>query len=177
MQNEIYSLVCQTDKVSLRPHEIVDGIKNSIRKYINVHYEGKVLPSGVYIIKVIDINYDCIKHGLINEINAVVLYEIEYSAFVFEPVVGKSFNITVKKCNDIGIWGYPTLCDENTCIECISSSDMFKDYEYREFENEKDNGYYCGNNVVKVGSVVSFKILNRQIEHNKIIIFGVVNKI
>jgi DNA-directed RNA polymerase subunit E'/Rpb7 len=173
----VYSLVCLSDKVSLKPSEMANGIRNSVRKYLIDNFEGKVTPSELYIIKIIDINNNCIKNGLINEINGATVYEVEYSAFVFNAIVGASFDITVTKCNDLGIWGFPTICENNNskvCIECISSCDLIKDYVF-------SNGKYidADNNsitsIIEVGSKVNFTILNKQVEHSKIVIFGEVN--
>jgi DNA-directed RNA polymerase subunit E'/Rpb7 len=153
----VYSLVLQTDKVSIKPHEIVGTIKNSVKRYLVDNFENKILSSGLYIIKIIDIDTSCINHGSINELNGSVTYSVKYSAYVFDPLIGSTFEIVVTKSNDLGIWGYPKLCPNNGIIECISSTSSKKD------------------KMIAVGDIIRLKILNRQIEFNKIMIFGLVD--
>lgn len=188
----VYSVISQTDKISIKPHEIITNIKKSVKKYLITNYENKITQSGVYVLKIIDINTECIKNGLINDLNGDVVYEVEYSAYIFDPIIGSSFEIVVTKCNEIGIWGYPKLCQSesaktylsesdrsivtktNGIIECISSNDVIVNRQYK-------NGSYIGsgsssvpNNDITIGSVVKLKVLNRQIEHNRMVIIGTI---
>lgn len=181
MSVSVYSVISQIDKISIKPHEIVSNIKKSVKKYLIDNYENKITQSGVYVLKIIDINTECIKNGLINDLNGDVVYEVEYSAYIFDPIIGASFEIVITKCNEIGIWGYPKLCSKTgiQCpIECISSNDIIVNREYK-------NGSYVATYVastnvsdpisdITVGSIVRLKVLNRQIEHNRMVIIGTV---
>ncbi len=162
----VYSLVLQTDNVSIKPHEIVGTIKNSVKRYLVDNFENKILSSGLYIIKIVDIDTSCIKNGTINELNGSVTYSVKYSAYVFDPVIGSTFDIIITKSNDLGIWGYPKLCPNNGIIECISSTNI-NNTVVSDFNRVNKTG-------TDVSKIVKMKILNRQIEFNKIMIFGMI---
>jgi DNA-directed RNA polymerase subunit E'/Rpb7 len=174
-----YSLDIITEKVSLKSYDLreTNNINTLVKNYVLSKFESSVSPSGLYVIKVLDINKDQdSNNGLINDLTADIVYNIMFSAFVFNPVIGTTFDIRVTKCTEVGLWGIPIALDvvpsKSVSIECMSSPDLVGGRHYtsssQSYVNEK------GRSPIKVGSVVKFKVLNKQVEYRRMLIFGLV---
>jgi DNA-directed RNA polymerase subunit E'/Rpb7 len=169
----MYSIIKQNDKVSINPEDITNDISGYTKNSLIKKFEGSILSSGIYIVKIIDVNPQTIINGTINDLNGSIVYDIEYTAFIFDPNdTSSSFDVHVTKFNDIGIWGYPVICSEKSCVSCIASSDfiapayVFTENGYKHSVGRTDTA------LIKVGSIIKFKIINKQIENASITIFG-----
>lgn len=174
--DEIISIKCQDLDNNSR------NIRSLIHDYVIKVYEDSVSPDGFYIMKILDVRSFSESetndtNGIINEITGDITYRVMFSAFVFCPVVGSVFEIKVTKCNDVGIWGVPESFDcsnneKHVVIECMSSADMIESRHYNKGiyvsnKNDKNN-----EKSINVNSIVKLKVLNAQIEYNKITVFG-----
>lgn len=185
----MYSIVKLTDNITIKSQNIKKNLKESVKDLLIKNYEGKITPKlDNYIVKIVDVNEKNIRNGLINDINGDVVYSIEYTAVIFDPITNFVFDVRIIKCSDIGIWGYPLLCykelEEGTLeevelcrkkeckVECISTfEDLSKDYIY-----DEDNCSFVhktNKSIIKKDSIIKFSINSKQIECNKISILGI----
>lgn len=157
------STIKLTDTIPLRPNQIGSNILEKIIETLRNLYEGKILGRiDAYIIKIVDVNPDSINNGRIDDINASIIYEVEYTAVIFIPVKNEILDVSVYYCNDLGLWC--ELTDfKSTVIECFCSKSMIKDYQFNEKTDE-----FIGKTVIKVGSKINVKVISSKINSNSI---------
>ena len=164
----MFSIVSLEDNIKIKPSEF--GLQNIHDKIIINTFEGKVLGRiNSYIIKIIDVDHESIKDGLVNDIDGSINYLIKYSAVIFEPMKDHILDVIVKECNDNTIWSKVALLKNVSIIECICP----KKYIDTSFTfNEETLTWSNSNTVIKIGSELKLKIVNYQIDSNKIMIIG-----
>ena len=121
------------------------------------------------IIKIIDVAVDSIKDGIINDIDGSTNYLVKYTAVIFEPIKDQYLDILVKECNDNTIWATLSLLKNVSIIECIIPK-KYIDSNY--VFNEDTSTWSYNSEIIKVGSELKLKIVNFQIDSNKIMIIG-----
>lgn len=165
----MFSVVALEDNIKLKAEDIGKNIYN---KNIIKSFEGKILGKiNSYIIKIIDVNLNSIKEGIINDIDGSTNYLIKYTAVIFEPIKDQILDVIVKECNDNTIWATLSLLKNVNIIECIIPK-KYIDTKYT--FNEDTSTWTTKNNseIIKVFSELKLKIVNFQIDSNKIMIIG-----
>jgi len=170
----MYSVIKLNDVVKLTAGQINNNIPKTIKNNIVKNYENKVLGKiNSYIIKIIDVNENNIKNGIINDINGDVVYKINYTAVIFNPLKDAVFDIIITKCDEIGLFGKPSLIFDilkksKTIIDCVIPKNLIEDYKY------VNNSWVKGEIKISVNSEIRIKILSSQIDTGKIIIIGLI---
>ena len=164
-------------KLSLIKTKIYIDLKNTKIQDHLYKYEHTITPLGSFIIKIID--YIKEPQASINDINGSICYKIYYSAMIFHPIIGSVIDVKITKIKyNVGIWSKPTiLMDLYNPEEINAQSTLKPDYNTKpdiycitanEDINIKDINKYKDR-------VLKLKITNRQIEYNKMIIYGILH--
>ena len=163
----MFSVVALEDNIKLKSEDIGKNIYN---KNIIKSFEGKVLGRiNSYIIKIIDIDLESIKDGLVNDIDGSTNYLVKYNAVIFEPIKDQILDVIVKECNDNTIWTILSLLPKVDIIECIIPKKYISSaYNF----NEDTLSWKSDYGIIKIGSELKLKIVNFQIDSNKIMIIG-----
>ena len=182
----MFSVVKLDDTIKLVPNQF-RNINEQVKQNIINKYERKIIGKiDGYVIKIIDIDENYIKDGTIYDINGSVNYIIKYTSVIFTPVKDGILDVTVKTCNEIGLFCSVDLIEENNqtktkinaygqpevIIDCLCPKDIIgpDSYKYDSQKNVWANKDY----IITTSSKIIIKILNFQIEPNKIIIIGTI---
>ncbi len=163
----MFSFVKLRDNVKLIANELQD-INKYIINNLKLNYENKIINKlNAYTIKILDVcnTYD---NGIINDIDGSVYFTVDYISVIFTPTKNEILNITISESNEIGLFGFPTYISHNKDVQitCICPKDIITDYKYS--NNTWSNDKFSITNK----SEINIKILNYQIDFNKIIIIG-----
>lgn len=167
-----YTVELEND-VRISANQLNENLLNCIKDNLILNYEGKIsILTNSYIIKILSF-VNNIDNGRVEDLDGSVTYKIKYTAIVFKPE-NVEVDITVTKCNDVGLWGYPTLIgNSNVKIECVLPKDIIG-IRYT-FINGK---WICKSDPKKQienDSQIKVKIMNFVIEVNKINMIGTLN--
>jgi DNA-directed RNA polymerase subunit E'/Rpb7 len=162
-----------TSCVKISPDKL-DNLKLNIKNTILETCEKKIL-SNMFIINILSIE-DSIKDGIINDIDGSVNYKIKYRALVFVPEINSEINITITKCNEVGLWGYPTLIfkdvidylKNNVKIECVIPKDIITKYKFVDDKWKYNDRKEKKEKIIEKYVEINVKIINFVIESNKI---------
>ena len=167
------SVVKLKDTVNLPSKQIGSNIKERVMQGLQNSFEKKILGKiNGYVIKVVDINEDTIKDGVINDINGDTNYNMEYTAVVFKPVKNDVVGVTVKYCNDLAVWGTLTILPEVDIIECICPNKYLNTSGFHHDETQDQWINNDNENKIHEGSEINIRIINTQIDATKISIIG-----
>jgi DNA-directed RNA polymerase subunit E'/Rpb7 len=153
--------------------------KNKIADILQNDYEKTITPLGSYIIRVLD----HIKEPMvtINDINGNLCYKVYYTAMIFYPMIGQTIDVYVTKVKDnVGAWSEPVLLRELLGTDYNNNTNT----QSNNTSSAKSSGcqVYCITSAddikfkIKPNTVYKFKIMNKQIEFNKIMIYGLFEK-
>jgi DNA-directed RNA polymerase subunit E'/Rpb7 len=166
----MFSVVKLKDTIQLKAKQLGDKIHSQIHKSVVNNYEHKINNKiNAYIIKIIDIDDD-FDNGIVNDIDGSVSYSIIYVAVIFMPIKNHIIDVTIEESNEIGLFGCSKIIPNGPEIEIkfITPKDILIGYNY-------NNGNW--NNAKKKitnNSEIKLKILNYQMDFNKIVVIGTV---
>jgi len=140
---DIFTRTTLKDKVILEPKDINTAYKERLLECIERKLCGKCSSHGFIkanSIKIIDIGYGVLQEA---SLNGNVLYKIEFSAEVCNPLVGCVMKATVMKSNRFGILAESGYTDENNkyvpIIQAIIPKNSVQVQSEYELENIKVN--------------------------------------
>jgi DNA-directed RNA polymerase subunit E'/Rpb7 len=174
----MFSIVRLSDTIKLNPVNISDNIVEIVKNNLCLKYEHKILSKiNSFVVRIIDIDENCILDGIVNDISGEVVYNVAYDAVIFNPIRDSIFDIHITTCDELGMSGKPSLIFDivmktPTVIDCIIPKDIMEcDYDINGncWISKKDPGQKY-----RIGMDIKIKILSSQIETNKIIIIGTI---
>ena len=173
-----------TSTIKLNASDLNISLKNGIKNGIIRAYERKIIGDlNSFIISILSILDQTEMTGTINDIDGSMTFNVIYRALVFRPENDSVIDLVVTSCNDVGIWGYPTLVYKNKesyisemqtsnkiIIECVIPKEMLsQSFKYDTLDNSWNRSE--GLKIIK-GSEIKVKVINFIIEMNKINMIG-----
>lgn len=173
----MFSIVKLEDTVKLNPDQF-NNINESIKQNLRDKYENKIVGKiDSLLMKIIDIDEKTIKSGKINDVTSSVNYLVKYTSIAFSPIKGQILDVIVTKCNEIGLFCKVKLLQKTNShdiVDCICPKDIMvmDKFTYNSKENcwTKDNH----NLTVKLDDTIRMKILDFNVDYNKIVIIGTI---